>query len=112
MSRKSNWPDFPRFMIGDPPRVSTIKSPVDGPPARQHLRGCCGASGEAGWKMFATGFHLEPLPNSHVLIRFQGDDGTTVNTQVVTREVLCRLSVVVHAFFVAVNEGEDAARDF
>lgn len=60
----------------------------------------------------ATGFEFEPLPNSDVLIRFQADDGTTVNTQVVTREVLCRLPVVVHAFFVAVNEGEEVARDF
>lgn len=60
----------------------------------------------------ATGFDLEPLPNSDVLIRFQADDGTTINTQIVTREVLCRLPVVVHAFFLAVNEGEEAARDF
>ncbi len=30
MNRNSNWPDFPRFIIADPPRVSTIKSPVDG----------------------------------------------------------------------------------
>lgn len=30
MTQKSNWPDYPRFMIADPPRVSTIKSPVDG----------------------------------------------------------------------------------
>lgn len=30
MTKKSNWPDYPRYMIADPPRVSTIKSPVDG----------------------------------------------------------------------------------
>lgn len=60
----------------------------------------------------ATGFHLEPLTNSDVLISFQADDGTTVNTQVVTREVLCRFPVVTRAFFIAVNEGEEAAAAF
>lgn len=86
---------------------------------------CCSACGHTCNTLFkcpdseqspnsnaATGFDLSPLPNSDVLIHFQSDDGTILNTQVVTREVLCRPPVVVHAFFLAVNQGEEAARDF
>lgn len=69
-------------------------------------------SGQRPFSKTSTGFEFEPLPNSDVLIRFQADDGTPINTQIVTREVLCRLPVVVHAFFLAVNEGQEAARDF
>jgi hypothetical protein len=57
----------------------------------------------------ATGFDFEPLPNGDVLIQFFGDDGRTVNTQIMTRECLARLPVVVHAFFLAVEEGKEAA---
>lgn len=41
----------------------------------------------------ATGFDVEPLPTGDVLIEFFGDDGTTINTQVITRECLARLPV-------------------
>lgn len=46
---------------------------------------------------FATGFDFESLPNSDVLIQFVDDEGKTINTQVVTRECLARMPVVVHA---------------
>ena len=51
----------------------------------------------------ATGFDFEPLPSGDVLI---------INTQVITRDGLARLPVVVHAFFLAVEEGPDAALAF
>jgi len=62
--------------------------------------------------MTATGFDFEPLPNGDVLIQFFGGDGETINTQVITREALARLPVVVHAFFLAVEMGQDAALAF
>ena len=61
--------------------------------------------------MIATGFDFEPLPNSNVLIQFFSDDGKTVNTQIMTQECLARLPVVVHAFFLAVENGIDMAFD-
>lgn len=62
--------------------------------------------------MIATGFDFEPLPNDDVLIQFFSDDGKTVNTQIMTRECLARIPVVVHAFFLAVEKGSDEALDF
>ena len=59
--------------------------------------------------MTATGFDFEPLPNGDVLIEFHAEDGVTFNTQVITRECLARLPVVVHAFFLAVEKGNDEA---
>jgi len=59
--------------------------------------------------MTATGFDFEPLPTGDVLIQFFGDDGKTINTQVITRECLARFPVVAHALFLAVEEGEAAA---
>ena len=46
------------------------------------------------------------------LIQFFADDGKRINTQVITREALARLPVVVHAFFLAVEKGQDAALVF
>lgn len=71
-----------------------------------------GCGGEGGQQVIATGFDFEPLPNSDVLIQFFSEDGKTVNTQIMTRECLARLPVVVHAFFLAVDKGNDEAFDF
>lgn len=60
----------------------------------------------------ATGFDFEPLPSGEVLIQFFTDDGKRINTQVITRASLARLPVVVHAFFLAVETGQDAAFAF
>lgn len=60
----------------------------------------------------ATGFDFEPLPSGDVRCQFFADDGVTLNTQVITREALARLPVVVHAFFLAVEKGKDAAVAF
>lgn len=60
----------------------------------------------------ATGFDFEPLPNGNVLIQFFAYDGTTINTQVISREGFARFPVVVHAFFLAVEKGKDAALAF
>lgn len=60
----------------------------------------------------ATGFDLEPLPNGDVLIEFFGDNGETFNVQVITRTALARFPAVVHAFFLAVGQGQDAALEF
>jgi len=62
--------------------------------------------------MTATGFDFEPLPNGDVLIEFHGNDGVTINSQIITRECLVRLPVVVHALFLAVEEGKEAAQAF
>ena len=59
--------------------------------------------------MTATGFDLEPLLTGDVLIEFFADDGETFNTQVITREALARFPVVIHAFILAVDQGQDAA---
>lgn len=60
----------------------------------------------------ATGFDFEPLPNGDVLIQFFGNDGITFNNQIMTRECVTKLPVVVHAFFLAVDKGSDEALDF
>ena len=60
----------------------------------------------------ATGFDLEPLPSGDVLIEFFGDDGETVNAQVITRKALAQLPAVVHATFLPVDQGQDAALSF
>lgn len=62
--------------------------------------------------MTATGFDFEPLPNGDVLMQFFGDDCVAINTQVMTRECLARLPIVVHAFFLAVEKGKDEALQF
>jgi len=62
--------------------------------------------------MTASGFDFEPLLNSDVLIQFFADDGQRINTQVITRECLARLPVVIHALFLAVEKGQEAAQTF
>lgn len=73
---------------------------------------CDNSQGDVVEQMTATGFDFEPLPSGNVLIEFFGDDGVTINSQVVTRECLARIPVVAHAFFLAVEKGPDAASDF
>lgn len=60
----------------------------------------------------ATGFDFGPLPNGNVLIQFFADNGKTINTQVITRTALARFPAVVHAFFLAVDQGQAAALAF
>lgn len=62
--------------------------------------------------MTATGFDFDPLPTGDVLIQFFADDGETINAQAITRDTLARLPVVVHAFFLAVEKGKEAALAF
>jgi hypothetical protein len=66
----------------------------------------------SGHRLIATGFDFEPLPSGEVLIQFFADDGKTINTLVITRNALARLPMVVHAFFLAVDVGQDAALAF
>ena len=42
-------------------------------------------------------------------MQFFDDDGEAINTQVITKECLARIPVVAHAFFLAVEEGTEAA---
>jgi hypothetical protein len=51
----------------------------------------------------ATGFDFEPLPDGNVLIAFFGDDGTTINKQIVTPHLIRRMPVV------AVTKGPEVA---
>ena len=59
----------------------------------------------------ATGFDFEPLPDGNVLIEFFGDDGMTINTQIVTAEVIRRMPFVAALLDVAVMKGPETARE-
>lgn len=59
----------------------------------------------------ATGFDFEPLPDGNVLIEFFSDDGTTINTQIVTAEVVRRMPLVAALLDVAIRMGPDAAKE-
>lgn len=65
--------------------------------------------GNAVQQKTATGFDCEQLSNSDVRMQFFGDDGEAINTQVITKGCLARIPVVAHAFFLAVEEGTEAA---
>ncbi len=43
----------------------------------------------------ATDFDFEPLPDGNVLIKFFGDNGVTVHKQVITRDCLAAIPIVV-----------------
>ena len=58
----------------------------------------------------ATGFDLEMLPTGNVLIEFYGDDGRTVNTQVVTREVVQNMPAVASLMLVYMDQGPEAVK--
>jgi hypothetical protein len=45
----------------------------------------------------AAGFDLGLLPDGNVLIEFFGDDGKTVNTQVVSPDLIKKMPTVVQA---------------
>lgn len=62
--------------------------------------------------MIATGFDFEPLPNGDVLVEFHGDDGSTINSQVITTESLARMPLVIRAFFLAIEAGQEAALEY
>jgi hypothetical protein len=47
--------------------------------------------------LVATGFDLGILPDGNVLIEFFGDDGKTVNTQVVSPDLFKKMPTVVQA---------------
>ena len=59
----------------------------------------------------ATGFEFEPLANGNVLVEFFDDDGETVNTQVVTAEVVASMPLVAHITGLALTEGIDAVEE-
>ena len=59
----------------------------------------------------ATGFDLEPLRNGNVLIEFYGDDGKTLNTQVVTPDVVESMPFVASLTGIALREGIGAVRE-
>ena len=58
----------------------------------------------------ATGFDLEPLANGNVLIEFYGDDGTTFNTQVVTRDVIEGMPAVVALTLLYIDQGPESVK--
>jgi hypothetical protein len=59
----------------------------------------------------ATGFDLEPLPDGNVLIEFFGDDGTIINKQIVTAEIIRRMPVVAALMDVAMRMGPEVAAE-
>ena len=60
----------------------------------------------------ATGFDFEPQPDGNVLIEFFGDDGHTINEQIVTADLISRLPVVAALMDVAMRMGPEAAAEF
>jgi hypothetical protein len=58
----------------------------------------------------ATGFNFQPLPDGNLLIEFCGDDGNTLNEQVVTAEVVKRIPFVAVMTEVALQKGPDVAK--
>lgn len=59
----------------------------------------------------ATGFDLEPLPDGNVLVEFCGDDGKTVNKQIVTANVVSNMPVVATLTGVVLREGVDTLKE-
>jgi hypothetical protein len=59
----------------------------------------------------ATGFDCEPLPNGDVLIEFFGDDGKTVNSQLVSPDVVKAMPLVASLTQIALEHGPDVARE-
>jgi hypothetical protein len=57
----------------------------------------------------ATGFDFQPLPDGNVLIEFFRDDGKTINSQVVTAEVVERIPVVAVLTEIALEKGPEVA---
>ena len=59
--------------------------------------------------LVATGFDFQPLPDGNVLIEFQTDDGTTINKQIATADVVRRMPLVAALLDVAMRMGPEAA---
>lgn len=55
----------------------------------------------------ATGFDCQPLPDGNVLIEFFGDDGKTVNEQVVTPDLIWQMPLVTALTQVALMKGPE-----
>ncbi len=58
----------------------------------------------------ATGFDLETLANGNVRVELIAADGKTVNTQVVTKEVVRSLPIAVSLTLVYMDQGPDAVK--
>jgi len=58
----------------------------------------------------ATGFDFAPLPSGNVRFEFFADNGTTFNTQVVTRKVIENMPAVVGLVPVCMDQGPEAVR--
>jgi hypothetical protein len=56
----------------------------------------------------ATGVTCEPLPDGHILVEFQTDDGTTLCSQVVTAEVLRAIPTVASWAELVLQKGAEA----
>jgi hypothetical protein len=58
----------------------------------------------------ATGFDFQPLPDGNVSIEFVGDDGKTINRQVVTAEVVKRIPFVALMTEITLERGLGVAK--
>ena len=58
----------------------------------------------------ATGFDFEPLPDGNVLIEFFGDDGQTIDKQVVTPDVMRSMGLVSALTEVGMKKGPEVAK--
>ena len=58
----------------------------------------------------ATGFDFEPLPDGNVLIEFHDDQGTTINSQIITGDAFASVPMTAIITLVALRQGADAAK--
>ena len=59
----------------------------------------------------ATGFDCQPLFNGDVLIEFFGDDGKTINPQIVSSDVVRAMPLVASLTQIAVEHRPEVTRD-
>ncbi len=62
--------------------------------------------------IIAAGFDFEPLPDGSVLMEFYGEDGLTLNSQMITRETLERMPTVIALTLLYVDQGYEVVEKF
>jgi hypothetical protein len=58
----------------------------------------------------ATGFELQPLADGNVLVEFHDDDGETLNSQIVTAEVVASMPIVANLTGLTLTQELDAIK--
>jgi hypothetical protein len=58
----------------------------------------------------ATGFELQPLADGNVLVEFHDDHGETLNSQIVTAEVVASMPIVANLTGLTLTQELDAIK--